>query len=194
MNENNEDKEDQEKEEKGIDDNDIETQLANSYLAAMKDIDTIDGMLAVTTVPYQFGSHDDKDKNIHNDMIIEKLNILKENLYIKHPYDFELIQGLISDLNQVIDFIEDDKKIKEQEEEQWEIIDDDNDNKYFEMLKKISNGYSKLARIYNTAASLCTCVYDNAKPVFSITQVLLSLYHGGPLGTAVLLWSWFSRK
>lgn len=167
---------------------DNEEKINRSYLSVLNDKDVVDNLI-------------NNDDNLINDdeTVIHKLNQLKDNLYIQHPQNLELILTLTQDIDDVIKFIKYSKEKKElltqDIEEDWEFIDGtDLPNRYVEMLKNISQSYYKLAQAYNTTTDIVKILYDSAKPIFGITQLLLSFYQGGPIGVAILLWSFISRR
>lgn len=120
--------------------------------------------------------------------IIEKLLMLKENLYL-HSHDIDVVEGISKDIDDIIAYIETKEK-----ETDWVIIEvsqsSEVDYSYVEMMKKLSGSYMKLANVYNSTTSAISTVYNSVRPAIGITQLLLSFYHGGPIGSAVLLWSW----
>ena len=158
--------------------------LEKSYHHALNDMTVLESII------------EEPDK----DVIVEKLVLLKENLYFQHPENLEFVQSISQDIEEVIKFVQEINKIKEQKtplEEEWELIDDTEDseyNKYLELLKKVSQGYMKLCTVYNTTSDIFKTIYDGARPLFTATQMVLSLYHGGTLSLTILLWSWFTRK
>ncbi len=139
--------------------------------------------------------HDD-DKQVALDKLIKiKKNLIQQNSteHMNHYTD------ILSDIENLIIYIKDiqDNKqnLQKQEIDDWIVIGEPTDKEQMNtLISRVSNGYTKLSNLYGSVSQACHTVYNDVEPIFAVTQLAISFYRGGMIGSGILIWSWFSRK